>query len=121
MPYADPAKQREHQRKWRQGRRDAWLKEHGPCAECGATEKLEVDHIDPRQKVSHNLWSWSEARRNAELAKCQVLCEDCHMAKTISQMKRADHGGPAMYQRYNCRCELCRKWKSDSDRKYRGS
>lgn len=52
------------------------------CVKCGATEQLELDHIDRRQKKHHAIWSWSEKRREAEIAKCQVLCRECHIDKT---------------------------------------
>lgn len=63
-------------------RRKAWLSENGPCAVCGSSEFLEIDHINPETKVSHNVWSWSESRRTEELKKCQVLCKKCHKEKT---------------------------------------
>ena len=59
-----------------------WLEENGPCARCGANENLEVDHIDPLTKVSHNVWTWAEEKRLEELAKCQVLCHNCHVEKS---------------------------------------
>jgi len=49
---------------------------------CGSWKKLELDHIDPKTKESHKIWSWSEERRNKELKKCQVLCYDCHNIKS---------------------------------------
>lgn len=110
--------QRQYQRAWWKNRRATWLVANGPCCRCGSIENLEVDHIDSLQKVSHNLWSWSEERRNAELVKCQVLCHGCHVEKTIEQMPRTDHGRGQMYHN-GCRCDLCRIWKRDSDLKYR--
>ena len=47
-------------------RRQMWLEENGPCARCGANENLEVDHIDPLTKVSHNVWTWAEEKRLKE-------------------------------------------------------
>ena len=64
------------------GRRKDWIEANGPCAKCGSWDRLEVDHIDPSTKVSHNVWGWSETRRLEELAKCQVLCYSCHKEKT---------------------------------------
>lgn len=83
MPYRDPAAQREYQRKWLAGRRDAWL-EGKWCVRCGTSSDLQIDHIDPRRKVEHRIWSWSEDRRVAELEKCQVLCDTCHREKSSS-------------------------------------
>lgn len=53
------------------------------CLWCGSTEKLELDHIDPSTKIANAIWSWSEPRRLAEISKCQILCHNCHLKKTI--------------------------------------
>ena len=116
MPFKNKDQQRAYMRQWIRSRRQRWLNENGPCAKCGSSEKLEVDHIDPAQKVEHRVWSWSEERRNAELAKCQVLCEACHAAKTVEQRPRvAFHGSAGMYGA-GCRCAQCRKGNADSER-----
>lgn len=102
-------KMREYQREWCAKNRAAYLMGKS-CVECGSTTNLEVDHIDPEQKVSHRIWSWSLKRRLAELAKCQTLCTDCHKVKTKAQRPAPDHGTEARYasKTYGCRCELCR-------------
>lgn len=82
MGYSDPVKKREYQNNWMRARRKKWLEEHGPCKECGSWDNLEVDHVDRSTKVDHKVWSWSLARMQAELAKCQVLCESCHKLKS---------------------------------------
>lgn len=73
----------EYQREWYQARRQAWFAENGPCKRCGSWENLELDHIDPSTKSHHRIWSWAKDRREAELAKCQVLCRKCHVRKSI--------------------------------------
>src|SRR5579863_7150610 len=81
-------------------RRLTWLQENGPCANCGSWTDLEVDHKDPEQKITHRVWSWKESRRLEELAKCQVLCYNCHKEKsnkerTIFNIKfQSDENGP---------------------------
>jgi hypothetical protein len=59
---------------------------NGPCCKCGSWERLEVDHRNPEEKHLNPraLWSLSpqNPRRIAELAKCQVLCHECHKEKT---------------------------------------
>jgi 5-methylcytosine-specific restriction endonuclease McrA len=106
---------REYQRNWIAERRAAFF--NGKvCVRCGSTEDLQLDHIDPAQKVTHNIWSWSQARRDAEIAKCQVLCKACHIVKTIEQMTQVQgitpyrHGTNKMYRR-GCKCGLCKLWK----------
>lgn len=111
MPMANKDAQREYQRQWIARRRVEYFADK-VCAECGTADGLELDHKDPAQKVSHSIWSWSAERRTAELAKCQVLCHDCHWRKTLAHdRKRTDHGRAGMYAN-GCRCASCRDWKS---------
>ena len=54
------------------------------CQLCGAISDLQFDHIDRSTKV-HNIskmWTASKEKFDAELAKCQLLCGDCHKKKT---------------------------------------
>ena len=62
--------------------RENWFAANGPCQKCGSEQNLELDHVNPKEKVSHSVWSWSPRRRELELGKCQVLCRKCHRAKT---------------------------------------
>jgi len=96
-------------------RRRQWLKAHGPCVRCQSGERLEVHHRDQTQKINHRVWSWSEARRTAELAKCEVLCRHCHIA-IHSTNRRKEHGRGA-YDR-GCRCEVCRAAKAAQAARY---
>jgi hypothetical protein len=108
MPYADPETQRAYQREWWRRRREKWLADKC-CVNCGTTEGLQVDHIDPSTKLSHKVWSWSLERREAELAKCQVLCSFCHKAKTAAERWRPiPHGTHSGYAHHGCRCSACR-------------
>lgn len=116
MPYADPDKQREYMRKWIHDRRVAWFADKF-CIWCGGRERLELDHIDPSLKVTHRIWSWAEAKREVELAKCRVLCRPCHMYKSMwldnpTYLNGFKHGTRSMYQKHKCRCEECRAWQS---------
>ncbi len=85
MPYKDPdtakAYQQEYQRHWIARRRGAFFADK-VCVQCGSSERLELDHVDPATKVTSVIWSWSQQRRDVELAKCQVLCHACHVSKT---------------------------------------
>jgi len=84
MPYKNKEQQREYQRNWIAARKSKWFAENGPCKNCESWEDLELDHIDPSNKTTHNIWSWSKVRFETEVAKCQVLCKDCHKEKTIA-------------------------------------
>ena len=110
LSYLNKEKQLEYQNNWLKQRREEWLREHGPCVECGSFQNLDVDHIFPEQKVSHNVWSWTKERRDEELKKCQVLCSYCHQVKTTFQMKRKviEHGTYSKYHR-GCRCNICKE------------
>lgn len=119
MPLADKTALREYQREWIAERREAFFAGKS-CAECGSTDQLELDHIDPSLKVTHRIWSWSAPRRNAELAKCQVLCADCHLLKTVSESQTARCGDASMYRR-GCRCDRCKFSQRLRMREYRAS
>lgn len=118
MGYKNPEKQKKYQREWRAQRRADWLKDK-TCARCGSAEQLEVDHKDPSEKVSHKIWSWSEKRRNEELAKCQVLCKPCHLEKTRRDNEPA-HGTNSRYTSpvWRCRCDACREAHRETNAKY---
>ena len=126
MPYKDPDMQRAFMREWLQRRRAAWFAGK-TCVRCGSTERLEIDHIDPALKVDHRLWSWSAVRREAELAKCQVLCRPCHLAKSIeggempSMISTFQHGTVTMYVRHKCRCPACRACNAARQRRQRAA
>lgn len=120
VPYSDPNAQREYQRKWMAKRREEWFVLNGPCVDCGSWTKLELDHVDPARKVSHKVWSWSLVRRTAELAKCVVRCEDCHLKRTRQQVTLPlEHGTLRMYQYHECRCDTCKRGMRDYFRDYR--
>lgn len=73
-----------YQRSWKARRRAEWITAQGAhCKNCGSTDELEVDHIDPALKTVNptDIWSMSQHRREAELANCQVLCKDCNLEK----------------------------------------
>lgn len=63
-----------------------------PCLHCGEDDPivLEFDHIDPSTKISAiamlrgSNCSW--AKLEAEIAKCQVLCANCHRRKTAKEL-----------------------------------
>lgn len=119
MPYKDPEVQRTYQKMWMRKRRQAYF-EGKVCVNCQASDNLQLDHMDPALKVSHKIWSWTEQRRNIELAKCQPLCEPCHLEKTrYDNNWGLRHGTPNGYTRYKCRCGLCKEAHNDSVAQWR--
>lgn len=110
MPYRNSDQKRAYQAKWVQQKRArvraAYLAGK-TCAQCGSTDELQLHHRDPAQKISHRIWTWSEPRRLAELAKCDLLCRRCHQALHARwRAQKRQHGTTTMYRR-GCRCERC--------------
>jgi 5-methylcytosine-specific restriction endonuclease McrA len=113
----------DYQKRWMAKRRLEWIQSQGgQCVGCGSKERLEIDHKDPSTKefpVSI-IWSWSEERRFKELAKCQVLCEDCHKGKTTYEaisFPENSHGTVTGYETHGCRCDKCKLWKKIKNKK----
>lgn len=87
----------------------------GRCCKCGSTESLEIDHKDPEQKVSHRIFSWAVPRIEEELAKCQLLCKQCHIEKTNDDVHGGhNRHGTVYHYKKGCRCDLCREAKRKS-------
>lgn len=64
--------------------------EKNPCVECGESDPvvLELDHLDPTEKTSNVSDLMNRSRMELlmeELAKCQVMCANCHRKKTAKQ------------------------------------
>jgi 5-methylcytosine-specific restriction endonuclease McrA len=112
MPFSDKEKKNEAQRnRVAQRRLQGVQLLGGECKTCGSKDNLEFDHIDPKTKVSHRIWSWSWDRIEVELAKCQLLCHTCHKDKTKASYEPIKHGTTTMYGKMKCRCDPCKtKW-----------
>jgi 5-methylcytosine-specific restriction endonuclease McrA len=80
---------RDYMRERHHRRRNAFIESRGGrCEACDSTENLEVDHRDQREKSFNiSFASTAETKLQAELEKCQVLCRECHKAKTASENK----------------------------------
>lgn len=95
-------------------RRDAYFADKA-CIVCGSQENLHNHHRDPSTKGKNfnTVWGWAQDKREAELAKCDVLCKGCHT--TLHNKERLMpiiHGTLNAYSHRVCRCELCCKaWR----------
>ena len=125
MPIKNTEARRAYQREWLRKRRQDWINSQGgKCVKCDSTDRLEVDHIDRSTKTLYprEIWGRAEHIREAELAKCQVLCHDCHLAKTKAEIP--EWKGVLMcgtFSKYNkgCRCSECKSANADRSRNYR--
>lgn len=117
--------QRQYQRNWMRSRRQEWIMTNGPCKYCGVWDNLEVDHINREDKTmqSSSIWSRRKDVRELELSKCQVLCKQCHLKKTLSEVTYPSidelHGTSNGYDHHKCRCEKCKLARSKRDLKLR--
>lgn len=114
----------------------------GKCVHCSSITCLEFDHIDPEQK-SFDVGALFGKKKlpavYAELDKCQLLCHDCHSAKTSAynteRMKKHyqaingedgfRHGTVYSFMRIKCSCLECeafkRQWNTDRNERRRGT
>lgn len=83
----------EHNKRMRIRNREVilrYLAEH-PCEICGEIDPvcLEFDHIDPNQKLycvsTFSRHARKVSKLEAEIAKCRVLCANCHRRETAKQ------------------------------------
>jgi hypothetical protein len=120
MPYKDPEQNRKYQNERIIKARLDWLSINGPCKLCGSWDNLNVDHVDPKLKVSHRICGWSKERREIELVKCQILCEPCHWVKSALDNGKVVGGkhGASRYHK-GCRCDICRDGRAAQMRAYR--
>ena len=76
----------------------------GECVKCESNEKLDLDHIDPSDKsfTIASLHNCSIDKFWLEVKKCQLLCRDCHVAKT-----RKDFGYHDSKELVKLTCKNC--------------
>lgn len=110
---AHPEKMREANRNWREANRERALEgsrqtgkrihqdrlaetqrlKEVPCHDCEQEYPhyiMEFDHRDGEVKVanvSHFVWKGSRKAFLAEIAKCDVVCANCHRARTWARRK----------------------------------
>lgn len=109
-------------RRYHQRRGKAIVQLGGVCIDCGTTEELELDHAIAADKSFPigTMWSISEVRFQAELAKCVLRCHPHHVEKSLREgdIPSVEHGG-GVSGRKNCPCELCRAKKAEYNREYK--
>jgi hypothetical protein len=92
----------ERARNYRQNTRDrvGVYKLDKGCERCGFKAEhscqLDLDHIDPSTKTykgAHKAYDagWSWERIELELAKCTVLCKNCHALRTYEEEHWLNH------------------------------
>jgi hypothetical protein len=91
----------------------------GKCARCGTTERIEIDHINPKDKsfgIGAYWGKYSLPEALEELKKCQALCHNCHKSKSDEESrvrmlsKYSDgfrHGTFYAWLTKKCQCVIC--------------
>ena len=96
------------------------------CIDCGAKEALELDHADRRTKtftIAKILSTGSDAKVQAELAKCVLRCRTCHQQKSLAERgltsAKGTHGSLSALKYCKPRCEACRTFWRQYQREYK--
>ncbi len=109
---------RAYKREWYAAQRSAFFQDKA-CAWCGSTYRMELHHLDKSTKEGHCIWSWSKERREAEIAKCIVLCLKCHRGYHAQEKRKPlVHGTYNAYAAHRCRCDICRKGNTERAQKH---
>lgn len=110
MPWKDKEKQREAIRKHYYANRQAYidkasrkrqeirnwvheLKENTPCSDCGVQYPyyvMDFDHLEDKKILVSkvlNRGSWLQTK--AEIAKCEIVCSNCHRSRTYRRIAEA--------------------------------
>jgi hypothetical protein len=76
-------------------RRQAWLDElkSGPCLDCGhkfPPECMDFDHVRGRKLLGVTMLVWQAAKATVlkEIAKCDLVCSNCHRVRTRARRSR---------------------------------
>lgn len=77
-----------------------------PCADCGglfAAHQMDFDHRDPSQKsfriTAGRAMLMSRDRLLAEIAKCDIVCANCHRLRTLADARRRVNATPLSRER----------------------
>lgn len=61
-----------------------------PCTDCGGTfppEAMDFDHLGSKDFSVGNFGSHGLARVKAEIAKCELVCANCHRVRTTARRR----------------------------------
>lgn len=91
----------------------------GVCVDCGFTEDLEFDHVDPENKSFSigDIMTYPSSVVDAELDKCVLRCKSCHITRTAEQQS-VEHGEGASGKK-NCKCRPCKNRKNEYMREWK--
>lgn len=97
----------------------------GKCVGCGSTKDLQFDHVSRKNKKIRmsDIHSVNDKAVKRELKHVQLLCGDCHKAKTHDSWdygsNKPKHGTYWMYRKHGCRCKRCEKAYKEKLREWR--
>lgn len=79
------------QREWaKRARRQLQIQLGYACQKCGTRNNLQFDCITPQGHFHHEhmdpSWRVSFYRQQASAGNLQLLCEDCHLAKSAKEL-----------------------------------
>jgi hypothetical protein len=62
-----------------------------PCLDCGRTyppEAMDFDHVNGDKEAGiAQMWSWGRDKVLAEIAKCELVCANCHRERSIHRLR----------------------------------
>lgn len=73
----------------------AWVNglKAAPCKDCGSAlrpEAMDFDHVrGEKTKEISQMWSWGREKVLMELAKCELVCANCHRIRTQTRKEAA--------------------------------
>jgi hypothetical protein len=71
----------------------SWMEtlKKAPCSDCHKTfppEAMDYDHVfGAKDTQITDMWSWGREKVVAELAKCQLVCANCHRKRTVQRLR----------------------------------
>jgi hypothetical protein len=98
--YSKPANKRKHletlrrRRKKRIARNKAIVEElkSQPCVDCGRSypiEAMDFDHLEDKEElISKLVYTAGTERLLSEIAKCEVVCSNCHRVRTARRIRQ---------------------------------